>query len=91
MKLAKASDQDLNQLWSVYRCLEKLEYCNTEHTEKRLEKLIIARLEKLGPGGLVRVVMGLDTLINNCCDPDLNYYEFKPEIVQALKQFKGSE
>lgn len=39
-----------------------------------------------------RVVMGCDILISNCCDPELDHLDFKPEIKQALEAFeKGKE
>jgi len=39
----------------------------------------------VGAGSWFRVVFGVDVLIDNCCDPDLDYLEFKPEIKSALE------
>lgn len=38
-----------------------------------------------------RVVGGLDVLINNVCDPDKSYLDYKPEILKAIEMFGESE
>jgi hypothetical protein len=32
----------------------------------------------------MRIVFGYEILVDNVCDPDLNYLEFKPEIKELL-------
>jgi hypothetical protein len=32
-----------------------------------------------------RVILGYEVLVDNVCDPDLDYLEFKPEIKQLLE------
>lgn len=34
-------------------------------------------------GSFGRILFDCETLIDNCCDPDLDYLEFKPEILHA--------
>lgn len=38
-------------------------------------------------GSFQRIVMDADCLIDNVCDPDLDYLEYKPEIKQAIEKF----
>ena len=39
-------------------------------------------------GSFGRIVMNADVLIDNACDPDLDYLEFKPEIIKAVKEYE---
>ena len=34
----------------------------------------------------MRVIFGFEVLVDNVCDPDLDYLEFKPEIKKLLEQ-----
>jgi hypothetical protein len=34
----------------------------------------------------MRIIMGFEVLIDNACDPDLDYLDFKPEIKKLLEQ-----
>ncbi len=38
-------------------------------------------------GSFQRIVTDADVLIDNVCDPDLDYLEYKPEIKQAIEKF----
>jgi hypothetical protein len=33
----------------------------------------------------MRVIMGFEVLVDNACDPDLDYLDFKPEIKKLMK------
>ncbi len=34
----------------------------------------------------MRVIIGFEVLVDNVCDPDLDYLEYKPEIKKLLEQ-----
>lgn len=38
-------------------------------------------------GSFGRIVMDAEVLIDNACDPDLDYLEFKPEIMEAINEY----
>ncbi len=91
MNLAIASEDDFEIMWKVYRALNMLECNNTPLREKRINALIAGRLEQLGTGGFVRIVMGCEMLIKNCCDTEADTYQFSPKIQQALNLLAESE
>lgn len=84
MKLAKATPEDFKRFWSMYRAQERLRYAFRPLEILRCQRIILGRMEELS-GGFWRVVGGCETLMANCCDPELDYYEFKPEILRGLE------
>lgn len=62
MKLAKASQEEIDALM---RWLQDREASKFENAKDR-------------PPAFMRVVFGYETLVNNCCDPDKDYLEWKP-------------
>lgn len=38
-------------------------------------------------GSFGRIVMDAEVLIDNACDPNLDYLEFKPEIMEAINEY----
>tara|TARA_Y100001949_G_C15887500_1_gene286585 strand:- start:319 stop:825 length:507 start_codon:yes stop_codon:yes gene_type:complete len=84
MKLAIASEQDFKRLWKIQHHMIALEYECDESKIERRQAAILGNLDRLGSGGLTRVVMGCQTLISNCCDKELDYYEFSPRLKKAL-------
>ena len=38
-------------------------------------------------GSFGRIVMDAEVLIDNACDPSLDYLEFKPEIMEAINEY----
>lgn len=42
-------------------------------------------------GSFQRIVTDADVLIENACDPDLDYLEFKPEIKEALEKYNNEQ
>lgn len=38
-------------------------------------------------GSFGRIVMDAEVLIGNACDPNLDYLEFKPEIMEAINEY----
>lgn len=41
-------------------------------------------------GSFGRIIMDADVLIANCCDPNLDYLEFKPEIIAAMEEYENN-
>lgn len=41
-------------------------------------------------GSFGRIIMDADVLIENCCDPNLDYLEFKPEIIAAMEEYENN-
>lgn len=35
----------------------------------------------------VRIIMGFEVLVDNCCDPNLDYLDFKPEMKKAFEAY----
>lgn len=38
-------------------------------------------------GSFQRIIMDAEVMIENACDPDLDYLEYKPEIQKALEEY----
>ena len=83
MKLAIATPEDFKLFWSMYRAQQRLDYATTELEQERCKKIILGRMQQMG-GAFTRVVMGCETLIDNCCDKSLDHYDFSPKIKAAL-------
>lgn len=84
MNLAKATPADFRRFWSIYRCAQRIEYAD-DTTRRRCEAVILGRIDQLGNGGFTRVVMGAEILIEQACDPALDYLDLNPEIRAALE------
>ena len=41
-------------------------------------------------GSFGRIIMDAEVLIDNACDPNLDYLEFKPEILAAMKEYEDA-
>lgn len=57
-----------------------------DHVDNRLilyEFMKVKFLEANYSGSIGRILFNCSTLIDNCCDPDLDYLEFKPSIMHA--------
>lgn len=103
LKMAKASDNDLDMAMSLAGALDALESnffpitddseeddeyfdCDSGEDCKRAIELLI---NINGRGSLMRVVMGMATLLNpanNLVDPDLDHLEAHPAINKAIEQ-----
>lgn len=69
---------------------ESIELSESDFVE-RLSKLWGGRFKPVGVDCMwSRVVFGCDNLIDNVCDPNLDYLEFKPEILAKLEAVDAS-
>lgn len=91
MTLAKATPQDFRTMWKVSKAFQNLGWGN----DHRLRQLIIGRLDQLGTGGFMRIVMGCEMLIDKVCDPAVDFYALKPvygaapELLEAAKRLEA--
>lgn len=101
MKMAKADAQDVDSVREFFQMLEEvLEYGtytppNDEHEEESIDvddetlmSMIRERWGIRGPGvgaSWRRVVMGYAVLVGNCCDPDADTLEWRPDIQKMLE------
>lgn len=79
IKQGKPSGQDIDAIADFLEWLE----AEMEDPETSLLTNIRDRIPSIS--GWRRVVHGCATLVDNCCDPNLDYLEFKPEIQQCLE------
>ncbi|MCK4620698.1 MAG: hypothetical protein KAT62_00645 [Desulfuromonadales bacterium] len=89
MKVAKASKKDFDKVWAIYRAIGLLD-SNHFHfglRKERCKNLLIGRVGQLGQGGLMRVAMGCDMLIDHCCDPGKDHYSFSPELLESMHPY----
>lgn len=93
MKMAKASTQDLAAVASLLMELEEAIENRTyylsngdielDSSDERLARLV-RRLWPLASTSWRRVVYGCEMLINNCCDPNADTLEWRPDIAGFL-------
>lgn len=107
MKQAKATKKDIRCLTDFFLMLDEVVKYGTytppnDEEEEISEQVDDARLCELireawgtrGPGvdtSWRRVVMGMDVLIDQCCDPDLDYLEWRPDVRKFLENQGGED
>lgn len=101
MTLAKASKKDIDALFQFLQDLEAAvdrdEYWNdarddlVEHdpndgwqeADERLLKFVRKNWPKAR--GFERIVLGYQTLLDNCCDPALGHLDWRPDVKAACE------
>ena len=86
-------DTDKKQLLQID---EDLKCCGIEDSKVVLYEFIKKKWREVNyNGSLQRVVANADVLIDNVCDPNVSYLEFKPELKEAIEKYnaenKGNE
>jgi hypothetical protein len=100
VKMAKADKDDIDKLIAFFQFIDEY-FEHGTHTPQDsdvstelTDESFIEQLRKLwgqrfGPAGVdcawSRVVFGCDILIDNCCDPNADTLEWKPEIEKLLR------
>lgn len=99
LRMARATKKDFDAVWALKDIIESLtEYQrlpppdeDTEGEEipwddvpQKLGELVSEWWEEHSPSWF-RVVFGGQTMIDNACDPNLDYLDFKPEIKAAME------
>ena len=101
MRMAKASEKDIQSVIEFFQAIEEfMEYGTSQDGEESVAIDDAQFVEKLrdmwghmfGPakvnGAWLRVVFGCANLIANCCDPSVDYLDWKPEIKAAVEAAK---
>lgn len=84
MRQAKASKEDIQALVDFFNDLdEALEGYGRGPTDERLAA-IIGRHWNTVSCSWRRVVFGCEMLIENCCDPELTYLEWRKDVAEFL-------
>uniref|UniRef100_UPI004047FEB5 hypothetical protein n=1 Tax=Rheinheimera sp. TaxID=1869214 RepID=UPI004047FEB5 len=91
MRLAVASKEDLKIAWRICRNIQRIEQWPTELMERRAKAAIVGHIERLGSGGFVRIVMGYETLFNNCADPECDHLDFNAKIKAGFELLEAKE
>lgn len=100
-KVAKADKEDIVRIMDFFLMLEEVieygtytrpnpeeEETSEDVDEERIVELIRAAWGERGPGvgpSWRRVVMGCAVLIDNCCDPDADTLEWRPDVRAFLE------
>lgn len=92
MKMAKASDKNRDAVKDFLGVLDAIEeYGSVEingkewkPTDEQLGAYVLDWLRK-NPVALMRVVWGFETLVENVCDPNVSYLEWRPDIKAAME------
>jgi hypothetical protein len=83
--MAKASQQEVDDLIDFLRTLE-------EKVEEWDESDLLDYLEHRGVPSWERTVFGFSVLVDNVCDPDVSYLDWKPELKRLLEQpYQGGD
>lgn len=101
MKQAKASKRDIRCLIDFFLMLEQGIEQGTYTVEGEAEPRQISYMDlydlsyaawESGVGvSWRRVVMGADILIDQCCDPNLDHLEWRPDVRKFLKSQGGED
>ncbi len=77
LKMAKASPEEVENLRRFFNTVETMfEKYNWQNDEQFIKVL----KKKFNQVQWQRVVMGYEILVENMCDPNLSYLDYKPEI-----------
>lgn len=104
MRMAKASKRDIDMTIEFFQLIEEFMDNGTvlkgeeEHDVTDEEFVAIMREmwgRRFGPckvdAAWTRVVFGCSTLIDNCCDPSLDYLDWKPEYKAAIEAMEAAK
>lgn len=92
MKIAKASDDDIRRVREFFQMLEEIEQYGTytpsadaaeiQVGDETFRKLIVDQwgVREGVRTSWSRVLFGFEVLLDNCCDPNLDYLDWKPEF-----------
>lgn len=107
MKMARASDADMEAALDVSRLIEELEKGYMPSTdddeniewfdrdnEEQCQRALGMILDAAAKGSLFRVTFGMTVVLdprNELLDPDADTLEKHPKIIEALRASKGGE
>lgn len=86
MKMAKASEKDIENLREFLEIIEEyIEKAQMGVLDSEEEDILRNHIQENFPNGWRRVVSGYEVLFENCCDPTLDYLDFKPELKEKTQ------
>lgn len=91
MRLATASKEDFKIAWRIFRNIQRIEQWPTELMERRAKSALLGQIDRLGSGGFVRILMGYETLFNNCADPLCDHLDFNKRIKAGFELLDAKE
>ena len=95
--MAKASKDDIKRVAALFNLLEEVLECGTYTADQESEPVPVTLIDltamlqrqwEARPGvasAWRRVVFGCDMLIDNCCDPDSDTLEWRPEVAEFIE------
>lgn len=86
LRMAKATEEERQALRNFFEELEGLLDFGDS-----VQQFVEKQMEGTVGGSWQRILWGFETMIENACDPDLDYLEFKPEIREARKRIAELE
>lgn len=97
VKMAKATKQDFKNVWRLHTSLKTIAedayipdqvewFCMDDQSRavRNAIELVYLVIDSQ-PGAFGRVLMAAETLVNQACDPDLDYLDFNKEIKEAAE------
>lgn len=87
MKAAKASHEDVDQMRKFLFALDDM-VNSPESSIHDIGTFCHAHFNNKCGRHFQRILFGYDTLVENACDPDLSYLDWKPEIKEAITAFQ---
>lgn len=84
IRMAKAPERDVESLLDFLRELEE-QIDNYRFTDDELGKWVDENFKRIN-GKYERILNGFTVLVDNVCDPTLDYLDYNPDIKQAKQQ-----
>lgn len=83
MRLAKASKDDIRKMLRFVQLIEQIVALDVD--ADKIKRIVMRQYPRLCRGW-IRIICGCDMLIENCCDPQLSYLDWRPDIKKFLEQ-----
>lgn len=89
MKMAKASKADIKAMQEFFDTIE--EHIEEYSSAKKIGDYVRQCMRGVLASARNRVILGCDILIDNVCDPDKDYLDYKPELKSLLPETKNEQ
>jgi hypothetical protein len=83
MVASKATQEDVNEMREFLEEVEEM-IANQSNDFEAIGAFINGKFHARCGRHFRRVLFGYETLVDNACDPELDYLEWKPEIKAAI-------
>ncbi len=94
MRMAKASKADIESMRNLFSELSELVENDSDDAanDAAIVKLVRGALfGRVGSGGASRVIEGCDILIDEVCDPEKTYLDYKSELKQLIPEVTNEQ